>query len=125
MRAAKKVGALLLFDISGFFDNINPKRVTQILQNKGFSANICDWTLLFLSNCKASLKIDSYESDRFNITTSIPQGSPLSPILSSLYTANLLENTQSWQHRELTLYVDDSAIYATGPTTKTTTDSAI
>jgi hypothetical protein len=119
------VGALLLFDISGFFDNINPKQVTQILQNKGFPANICDWTLLFLSDCKASLKIGPYESDQFDITTSIPQGSPLSPILSTLYTANLLENTQSWQHQELTLYVDDGAIYTTGPTTETMTNSAI
>jgi hypothetical protein len=94
-RAAKKVGALLLFDISGFFDNINPKQATQILQNKGFPTNICDWTLSFLSNHKASLKIGSYKSDQFDITTGIPQGSPLLPILSALYTANLLENTQS------------------------------
>jgi hypothetical protein len=53
------------------------------------------------------------------------KASPLSPILSTLYTANLLKNTQSWQHQELTLYVDNGAIYATGPTTKTMTDSAI
>jgi retron-type reverse transcriptase len=40
-RATGHVGALLLFDISGFFDNINLGRAIQILRNKGFPANVC------------------------------------------------------------------------------------
>ena len=42
-------GALLLFDISGFFDNINPQRTVHTLQLRGFPTNICDWTLSFLT----------------------------------------------------------------------------
>jgi len=36
-----------------------------------------------------------------------------------------LEQTAHWRHRNLTLYVDDGAIYAVSATTKATTRSAI
>jgi len=35
------VGTLLLFDISGFFDNINPLRMEEIFRNRGFPPNVC------------------------------------------------------------------------------------
>jgi endonuclease/exonuclease/phosphatase family metal-dependent hydrolase len=47
--ATGHVGALLLFDISGFFDNINPARATHLLTNLGFPSSVCKWTMLFLS----------------------------------------------------------------------------
>ena len=66
-----------------------------------------------MTNCKAILKIGDYTSESFNITHGTPQGSPLSPILSALYTANLLHSVKQWEHSDLTMYVDDRAIYAT------------
>jgi hypothetical protein len=54
-----------------------------------------------------------------------PQGSPLSPILSALYTASLLDLASRWTHRDLTLYVDDGAIFSISKTTHATTASAI
>jgi hypothetical protein len=56
------VGALLLFDISGFFDNINPLRTHSILHNKGFPPNVCEWTLSFLTGREASIKMENYVS---------------------------------------------------------------
>jgi hypothetical protein len=41
VRATGKAGALLLFDISSFFDNINPDRTTHILRLKGFPDSVC------------------------------------------------------------------------------------
>jgi len=35
-------GALLLFDISGFYDNLHLGRLTQVICNKGFPLNVCD-----------------------------------------------------------------------------------
>jgi hypothetical protein len=43
------VGALLLFDISGFFDNINPARAAHLLTLLGFPTTVCQWTLSFLT----------------------------------------------------------------------------
>jgi len=117
MRATGHAGALLLFDISGFFDNINPGRAIHILRNKGFPANVCDWAMSFLTGCTASLKIGTYESSPFPILNGTPQGSPLSPILSVLYTSSLIEASQRWTHCDLSIYMDDGAIYAILATT--------
>jgi len=115
-RAANCAGALLLFDISGFFDNLNPDRTAQLFHDKGFPVGVCQWVLQFMRNRKAVLKIGDYTSETFDITHGTPQGSPLSPILSAIYTANLLNASKQWEHSNLTMYVDDGAIYATSRT---------
>jgi len=55
----------------------------------------------------------------------MPQGSPLSPILSALYTASLLDLASRWMHHDLTLYLDDGAIFSVSKTTAAATASAI
>jgi hypothetical protein len=119
------VGALLLFDISGFFNNINPQCATHTLRNLGFPSNICDWTLLFLSGHIASLNFGLYTSDPFSITNRTPQGLPLLLVLSALYTALLLEASKAWNFCNLTLYIDDGTIYATSVTTSEATKTAL
>ena len=69
-----------------------------------------------MTNRKAILKIGDYTSESFLITHGTPQGSPLSPILSALYTTNLLRSAKQWEHSDLTMYIDDGAIYATSRT---------
>jgi hypothetical protein len=39
--------------------------------------------------------------------------------------ASLLEKASTWTHQDLTLYVDDGAIYATSATTSAATESVI
>jgi len=77
-----------------------------------------------MTNRKAILKIGDYTSESFNITHGTPQGSPLSPILSTLYTANLLHSVKQWKHSDLTMYVNDGAIYATSRTMNAATMKA-
>ena len=62
--------------------------------------------------------------DLFHIQHGTPQGLPLFPILSALYTTLLLEITDKWVHRDLSLYVDDGAIYASSATTTAANEAA-
>ena len=64
-----------------------------------------------------SLKIGIYESSPFPILNGTPQGSPLSPILSALYTSSLIEASERWTYCDLSMYVDDGTIYAVSATT--------
>jgi hypothetical protein len=115
--ATNNAGVLLLFDISGFFNNLDLDQMAQVLQMKGFPPGVCKWAHTFMGKHKAALKIGDYTSLLFDITHRTPQGSPVSPILSMLFTANLLESTLQWEHSNLTMHMDDGAIYATSQTT--------
>jgi len=49
MQATSNIGALLLFNISGFFDNVNTGCIMQVFHNKGFPAHLCNWIKFFLT----------------------------------------------------------------------------
>jgi hypothetical protein len=69
--------------------------------------------------------MEEHTSTQFDITNGMPQGSPLSLILSTLYTTQLLKIANMWTHCDLSMYVDDGAIFATSATTKAATTSAL
>ena len=117
--ATGHTAALILFDIQGFFDNINVDRLVSIMTNLGFPSAICAWTLSFLTDRRVRLTFNGFTSEAATISHGTPQGSPLSPILSAIYTLPLLKLiNRTWVHRGLQTYVDDGAIIATHVTHK-------
>ena len=53
-------------------------------------------------------------SDPFNFTVGTPQGSPVLPVLSTIYTSPLLHKMKEWTNTSLGMYVDDRAIFICG-----------
>ena len=128
IQAARQAGyhaALILFDISGFFDHIDATRTKDICGKKGFPPNVVNWIHSFLTNRSAAMKIDSVLTEAFPIPDGTPQGSPLSPILSALFTSFLLQASKTWEHSALSMYVDDGAILAISATPRSATEKAI
>jgi hypothetical protein len=72
----------------------------------------------------AILKVGAYDSATFPINNGTPQRSPLSPILSALYMSPMLWMIQEWRYCDLTLYVDDGAIYLVSTSVGEVIDSA-
>ena len=87
---ASLVASVVLFDIQGFFNNINITCIVHIFCNRGFPPSLCDWVISFLSECHIQLSLNGIKSDPILLNHGTPQGSPLSPILSAIYTAPLL-----------------------------------
>jgi hypothetical protein len=110
---------LLLFDIQGFFDNINHERMAQILANFGFAPELVNWCRSFLLNRTVRLRFNGRTSDPFEFAVGTPQGSPVSPVLSIIYTAPLLHKMNSQANPALGLYIDDGAIFACARAWKT------
>ena len=117
--------ALILFDISGFFDHIDANRTRDILEKKGFPPNMVKWVFSFLTDRFASIRLDSTTLAPFKVPDGTPQGSPLSPIISAIYTSFLLSLSSTWTHSSLSLYVDDGAILAVSATPKSACENAI
>ena len=117
--------ALILFDISGFFDHIDTGRTRDILEKKGFPSTLVKWVFSFLTDRSASIRLDATTLAPFKVPDGTPQGSPLSPIISAIYTSFLLSLSSTWTHSSLSLYVDDGAILAISATPKSACEKAI
>jgi hypothetical protein len=85
------VATLLLVDISGAFDIVNPIRLLDILRKKRFPYWIVRWVQAFITTWNTTLVIQGHETPPFQVEVGVPQGSPLSPILFLLYIAELHE----------------------------------
>ncbi len=90
VHAAGLRSGVLLFDIHGFFDNVNRARLVQVVEDLGFAPSLVAWTHSFLSEHTVQLHFNGLLSDPFESNVGTPQGSPVSLVLSVLYTSSLL-----------------------------------
>jgi hypothetical protein len=77
-QAGLKTG-ILLFDIRGYFDNINHERLIKVFTDLGFAPELVSWCRSFLTDRTVRLKFNGKTSDPFEFTVGTPQGSPVSP----------------------------------------------
>ncbi len=115
IQTAHSVGlkcGILLFDVQGFFDHVNHDRLVAVLRNMGFSHELTTWTERFLSHRRVRLRFNGVLSDEREQPIGVPQGSPLSPVLSIAYTSGLLGQMARWNNSSLGMYVDDGIIFA-------------
>jgi retron-type reverse transcriptase len=113
------VGGVLLLDISRFFDHLNPATTVATLADLGVDPSTCAWVHSFMTEHTLRLTFNGDQSDPFRQDVGVPQGSPLSPILTALYTSPILCEALSWSSQDLNLYVDDGCIYTAAPTFST------
>ena len=116
------IGGVLLFDISRFFDHLDPDFTSRVLYHLGIDDNTILWVHDFMSRCMVAMEFNNHTTDQIHPDLGTPQGSPLSPILSALVTGPILHLAELWDDSDLTLYVDDGSIFASGPTYNATVD---
>ena len=105
---------ILLFDIQGFFDNINHERLIKVFTDLGFATELVNWCKSFLKDRTVRLRFNGQTSDPFDFEVGTPQGSPVSPVLSIIYTSPLLHKMQHWAKSSLGMYIDDGVVFACG-----------
>ncbi|KAF8761872.1 Reverse transcriptase (RNA-dependent DNA polymerase) [Rhizoctonia solani] len=109
-----KYASLLTLDISGYFNNVNHSRLNYTIRRLGFSDYTCNWLASYFSDRTAQFRINNCITRKFDISNvGIPQGLPLSPVLSSLYSYPVLVSIPSSDSLSVRAYVDDFTILAT------------
>ena len=98
---------VVALDISKAFDRVWHKALLAKLPSYGFSPPLCNLISSFLSNRSISVVVDGATSDPFSISSGVPQGSVLSPILFLLFINDLLQTTANPVHS----YADDSTLH--------------
>ena len=106
---------ILLFDIQGFFDNINHGCLIKVFTDLGFAPELVSWCSSFLKDRTVKLKFNGKTSKPFDFTVGTPQGSPVLLVLSIIYTSPLLHKMRDWNRSSLSMYIDNGVIFACGP----------
>ena len=97
----------ILLDFSKALDkNIHEKRII-FFHKYGIRKNTLQWIRSFLSNRFQQVVNENEKSDTVPVTSGVPQGSVLGPILFLIYINDLPESVRS----RVRLFTDDTAVY--------------
>ena len=100
---------LILLDFSRAFDKVNNSKLLWKLHQYRIRGNALAWIRAFLGNRSQTVVIDGEESESVSVTSGVPQGSVLGPILFLIYINDLPDELSS----QVRLFADDTAVYLT------------
>jgi ribonuclease HI/exonuclease III len=106
---SKETASLATFDVKGAFDAVRPNRMVWRLVDQGWPGKVCQWVHSFLSGRYADLTLDGLTGEVVPLGGSLPQGSPISPILYMLFMAPLYR-----RGAHLRGYADDGLVIVAG-----------
>src|SRR3978361_578185 len=110
-----KIKSTLCIDVKGAFNNVFKQPLLQTLTQMRLNPAIIRWVDSYLTDRLASLTFDAESEPMTPITTGIPQGSPVSPILFLLYLQPLFARLeQIHPHIISPSYIDDICLLIQG-----------
>ena len=98
---------VLVMDFSKAFDKVGHERLLEKVTRYGITGATKNWIGQFLTDRKQRVVLDGYYSNSVPVTSGVPQGSVLGPILFLLYINDLAEGLKS----QVRLFADDTIAY--------------
>ena len=98
---------LILLDFSKAFDSVPHQRLLLKLASYGICGQTLTWIKSFLSNRTQTTVVGGCQSEVCSVTSGVPQGSVLGPLLFLIYINDLPDNISS----KIRLFADDCIIY--------------
>ena len=100
---------IILLDFSKAFDKVNHSKLLWKLHQYDIRGQVLSWVRAFLGSRSQQVVIDGEESESIPVTSGVPQGSVLGPILFLIYINYLPDEVRS----QVRLFADDTALYLT------------
>ncbi|VVT45786.1 uncharacterized protein SAPINGB_P000890 [Magnusiomyces paraingens] len=108
----EKISAMLI-DIQGAFDNVNRNILAHTMEDMKLPKALINWTYQFVSEREASMLMDRRKGSVQKISTGIPQGSPISPLLFLIYSTPMYHAIKEWGGTPFG-FIDDVTITVEG-----------
>ncbi|CAK1579495.1 unnamed protein product [Parnassius mnemosyne] len=103
-----RLTVLVLIDFSNAFNTVDHDILIAILSYIGFSLSARNWVSSYLRGRQQAVRVDGMVSDWCELTTGVPQGGILSPLLFSIFINMITCNFRASYH----MYADDLQLYA-------------
>ena len=100
---------IVLLDFSKAFDKVSHPKLLFKLSQHGVKGNTLNWIRAFLVGRTQAVVLEGESSTEVPVTSGVPQGSVLGPLLFLLYINDLPQNVQS----QVRLFADDTTVYLT------------
>jgi hypothetical protein len=98
---------IAIFDFSKAFDSVPHRRLLYKIESYGIRGTTLGWIKAFLSKRNQRVVINGSLSKWLPVTSGVPQGTVLGPLLFLLYINDITQGIQS----EMRLFADDCVLY--------------
>ena len=96
---------IIYLDFSKAFDSVSHRLLLHKLKMYGFNGRLLDWFTSYLSDRKQRVVVEGVESRWLNVSSGVPQGSTLGPMLFLLFINDMPKDVSS---SKLSLFTDDA-----------------
>jgi hypothetical protein len=112
--------AAIFFDIKSAFDSVWHDGLIYKMKDFRLPNYLIHWTISFLYKRTAQIELENQLSRTFELNSGTPQGSPISPLLYILFTADSMNAIPLGV--DYGLFADDTAIFTSSNTTSRVRD---
>ena len=98
---------VFILDFAKAFDTVPHERLKAKLFHYGVNGNTLRWIDAFLCYRLQRVLINGAKSEWIPVSSGVPQGTVLGPILSNVFTNDIVDNINS----EIRLFADDCVCY--------------
>ena len=103
-----KTTDVVYLDFPKAFDSVSHPNLIQKLRDHGISGPLLNWFCDYLSSRKQRVVIDCVSSSLLEVTSGVPQGSVVGPLLFIIYVNEIPNETT---HSKTPMFADDSKCY--------------